>query len=142
LVFRNIVNLSSNSKFLLSENIVKNMACLPQFRLMLYYYKDWITILCLLVLVVIFQFVPTYQRYYFQNDDSISYPHKQTQTVPSWALFIIAFAVPLSVIVVLKLGFRLGNTALQLHHAILGLCLSVGSTGALTQIIKVTPKTI
>ena len=80
--------------------------------------------------------IPPNQRVGFFGDLSISYPFRNSSTIPGWALPLVAFAVP-SLFVLLIGGFRKRN--LRYHTvAILGLLLGVSLTYLITSILKVS----
>lgn len=103
------------------------------------YILDWIVILIMGGIALCFEFLKPFTRYYFANDMSISYPHKD-DTVPSWTLVPISFGVPLVVVVASTLALHRGRRSeiAHLHHALLALLMSLVSTLMLTQIVKVT----
>ncbi|KAI3638953.1 hypothetical protein MIR68_003451 [Amoeboaphelidium protococcarum] len=97
------------------------------------YIWEWAIVLAFIALGIGLQFIYPFQRYYFLNDQSIQYPHIQ-ETVPPYALFIIGGLVPLVGIVVIGLTYR--RTRYDLHHAILGLLLTLLITYLITDIVK------
>ncbi|KAG0366020.1 hypothetical protein BGZ54_005936 [Gamsiella multidivaricata] len=64
------------------------------------------------------------------------YPYKPKDTIPVWAIVLIAVIFPVAVIVVV--GFAVRRSPYDVHNGILGLLVSVLLTTIFTQVIKVT----
>ncbi|KAF9400525.1 hypothetical protein BGX21_004114 [Mortierella sp. AD011] len=64
------------------------------------------------------------------------FPYAEKETIPTWALALIAVVFPVVVIAVVGLGVR--RSPYDFHNGILGLLVSVLLTTIFTQVIKVT----
>ncbi|XP_022734537.1 lipid phosphate phosphatase 2-like isoform X4 [Durio zibethinus] len=94
---------------------------------------DWLTLLLLIVIEVILNVIEPFHR--FVGEDmltDLSYPLKDN-TVPFWAVPMIAIILPFFVILVC---YFIRRDVYDLHHAILGLLFSVLITGVITDAIK------
>ncbi|KAF8399069.1 hypothetical protein HHK36_014935 [Tetracentron sinense] len=94
---------------------------------------DWLILLLLVVIEVSLNFIEPFHR--FVGEDmmtDLKYPLK-SNTVPFWAVPIIAILLPLAVFI---LYYFYRRNVYDLHHAILGLLFSVLITGVLTDAIK------
>eukprot|EP00158_Paraphelidium_tribonemae_P001949 Partr_v1_DN24984_c0_g1_i4_m45251 putative phosphatidic acid phosphatase type len=99
------------------------------------------TIVLLVSLILAFavigalELAPPFERFYFQSDDSISYP-LLPETVPVWMCVVIAFVVPLAILAATSLFYK--RTRFELHHAILAFFVALAFTTLLTQVMKVS----
>ncbi|MFQ6640678.1 hypothetical protein Gotur_014308 [Gossypium turneri] len=94
---------------------------------------DWIILLLLIVIEVILNVIEPFHR--FVGEDmmtDLKYPMKDN-TVPFWAVPMLAIMLPLFVILVY---YFIRKDVYDLHHAILGLLFSVLITGVITDAIK------
>ncbi|WOL01153.1 lipid phosphate phosphatase 2-like isoform X4 [Canna indica] len=94
---------------------------------------DWLILILLVALLMAIRVVHPFYR--FVGKDMMSYlryPFK-TNTVPPWALYIIAIVLPAAVIVAFYVHRR---EVYDLHHAILGLLFSVLITAIITDALK------
>ncbi|XP_017971615.1 PREDICTED: lipid phosphate phosphatase 2 isoform X1 [Theobroma cacao] len=94
---------------------------------------DWLILLLLIVIDVVLNVIEPFYR--FVGEDmmtDLEYPLKDN-TVPFWAVPIIAIILPFSVILVY---YFIRRDVYDLHHAILGLLFSVLITGVITDAIK------
>ncbi|KAJ3011749.1 hypothetical protein HKX48_006687 [Thoreauomyces humboldtii] len=97
-------------------------------------FLEWVAVIVVLCASGGLEFVNPYERVAFGYDQDISYPMR-TQTVPTWLLAVIAFAVPIVVIFGVSLGVK--RSVFDLHQALLGLCVALSFTLLITQIVKV-----
>ncbi|KAL3830853.1 hypothetical protein ACJIZ3_019655 [Penstemon smallii] len=98
-----------------------------------FHMHDWLILMLLVVIEVILNVIEPFHR--FVGEDMMTdlrYP-LQDNTVPLWAVPIIAIILPISVIVVF---YFIRRDVCDLHQAILGLLFSVLITGVLTDAIK------
>ncbi|XWS35001.1 hypothetical protein CRYUN_Cryun21dG0087100 [Craigia yunnanensis] len=94
---------------------------------------DWLILLLLVVIEVILNVIEPFHR--FVGEDmmtDLKYPLKDN-TVPFWAVPIVAIILPVFVILVY---YFIRKDVYDLHHAILGLLFSVLITGVITDAIK------
>ncbi|XP_058091412.1 lipid phosphate phosphatase 2-like isoform X2 [Magnolia sinica] len=94
---------------------------------------DWIILLLLIIIDVILNVIRPFYRYV--GKDMISdfmYPLKDN-TVPFWAVPMIAILLPFAIVIAIYFRRR---DVYDLHHAILGLLFSVLITGVITDAIK------
>ncbi|XP_019172603.1 PREDICTED: lipid phosphate phosphatase 2-like [Ipomoea nil] len=94
---------------------------------------DWIILFLLLVIEVVLNVIEPFHR--FVGADmmtDLKYPMKDN-TIPVWAVPIIAIILPFTVMLVF---FFRGRNVYDLHQAILGLLFSVLITGVITDAIK------
>ncbi len=52
------------------------------------YAWDWIGVAIVFAIVGILEVVPPFERLFFLDDESISYPHREQETIPTWLLFV------------------------------------------------------
>ncbi|KAK4484198.1 hypothetical protein RD792_011420 [Penstemon davidsonii] len=98
-----------------------------------FHMHDWLILMLLVVIEVILNVIEPFHR--FVGEDMMTdlrYP-LQDNTVPFWAVPIIAIILPISVIVVF---YFIRHDVCDLHQAILGLLFSVLITAVLTDAIK------
>lgn len=94
---------------------------------------DWIVLLLLVAMYAVLGMVQPFHRFVAEDMmASLRYPMKGN-TVPSWAVPIVAIVVPMIFIVGIYIKRR---NVYDLHHAILGLLFSVLITAILTVAIK------
>lgn len=94
---------------------------------------DWIILLLLVVIEVILNVIEPFHRFVGKDMmTDLTYPLKDN-TVPAWAVPIIAIILPFTVFLVY---YFYRKDVYDLHHAILGLLYSVLITGVLTDAIK------
>uniref|UniRef100_A0A5B6YHS8 Putative Lipid phosphate phosphatase 2 isoform 1 n=1 Tax=Davidia involucrata TaxID=16924 RepID=A0A5B6YHS8_DAVIN len=94
---------------------------------------DWLILLLLVVIEVILNVIEPFHRFVGEGMmTDLMYPLKDN-TVPIWAVPVIAILLPLAVIIVY---YFIKRDIYDLHHAILGLLYSVLLTGVITDAIK------
>ncbi|KAA8532642.1 hypothetical protein F0562_032542 [Nyssa sinensis] len=94
---------------------------------------DWLIFLLLVVIEVILNVIEPFHRFVGEGMmTDLNYPLKGN-TVPLWAVPVIAILLPLAVIIVY---YFIRRDIYDLHHAILGLLFSVLVTGVITDAIK------
>ncbi|XAR72308.1 Phosphatidate phosphatase [Bertholletia excelsa] len=94
---------------------------------------DWLILFLLVVVDVILNLIEPFHR--FVGEEMLSdlkYPLKDN-TIPFWAVPVIAILLPLAVILVY---YFIRRNVYDFHHAILGLLFSVFITGVITDAIK------
>ncbi|XP_058088978.1 lipid phosphate phosphatase 2 isoform X1 [Magnolia sinica] len=94
---------------------------------------DWLILLLLGVIEVILNVIEPFYRFVGKDMMAdLKYP-LQSNTVPIWAVPIIAVLLPLAIFIVY---YIIRRDVYDLHHAILGLLFSVLITGVMTDAIK------
>ncbi|KAJ9140802.1 hypothetical protein P3X46_031402 [Hevea brasiliensis] len=94
---------------------------------------DWLILLLLVVIDVILNVIEPFHRFVGRDMmTDLSYPLKDN-TVPFWAVPIVAILLPFVIILVY---YFIRRDVYDLHHAILGLLFSVLITGVITDAIK------
>ncbi|KAF9357081.1 hypothetical protein BGX26_004290 [Mortierella sp. AD094] len=108
----------------------------PSFRLLCSYLFDWIFCIVLLLLFFLLDNTEPFHRQFSVQNTAIMFPYAEKETIPTWALALIAVVFPVAVIAVVGLGVR--RSPYDFHNGILGLLVSVLLTTIFTQVIKVT----
>ncbi|KAG0299273.1 hypothetical protein BGZ98_010188 [Dissophora globulifera] len=108
----------------------------PTFRLVCSYLFDWVLCIVLILLFFLLDRVEPFHRQFSVENPAIMFPYSAKDTIPIWALVVIAVVFPVVVILVVGLGVR--RSPYDFHNGILGLLVSVMLTTAFTQVIKVT----
>ncbi|KAA8529104.1 hypothetical protein F0562_034097 [Nyssa sinensis] len=94
---------------------------------------DWLILMLLVATEFILNFIEPFHRFVGPGMmTDLKYPLK-SNTIPFWAVPVIAILLPLPVIV---MYYFIRRDVYDLHHAILGLLFSVLITGVLTDAIK------
>ncbi|CAI0447255.1 unnamed protein product [Linum tenue] len=94
---------------------------------------DWLIFLLLVVIEIVLNVIEPFHRFVGKDMmTDLSYPLK-SNTVPFWAVPIVAVLLPLAVI---SVYYFIRRDVYDLHHAILGLLYSVLITGVITDAIK------
>lgn len=94
---------------------------------------DWIVLVLLAAIAGVLNIIEPFHRFVGKDMmDTLLYPLKDN-TVPIWAVGVIALVAPVLIFVGIYLKKR---NSYDLHHAILGLLFSVLITGVITEAIK------
>lgn len=94
---------------------------------------DWLILLLLVVIEVVLNVIEPFHRFVGKDMlTDLSYP-LQDNTVPIWAVPIVAILLPMAIILVY---YFIRRNVYDMHHAILGLLFSVLITGVITDAIK------
>ncbi|CAN1297065.1 Lipid phosphate phosphatase 2 [Linum perenne] len=97
------------------------------------YMHDWLILLLLVLIDIVLNMIEPFHRFVGKNMlTDLSFPLKPN-TVPVWAVPIIAVLLPLVIILVY---YFMRRNVYDLHHAILGLAYSILITGVITDAIK------
>jgi diacylglycerol diphosphate phosphatase / phosphatidate phosphatase len=106
------------------------------------YFLDWAVLVGLaVVLAIVWAVVHPVGRFLVPNDPSLQYPY-ESQTVPTWLLFILAVVVPVIVMFTLlgvqRLRKQMDNFKLlhNMHHVLLGFIFTIVLTLLVTEILK------
>ncbi|XP_052200050.1 lipid phosphate phosphatase 2-like isoform X2 [Diospyros lotus] len=95
--------------------------------------RDWLILLLLVVIEVILNVIEPFHRFVGEGMlTDLKYPLKDN-TVPLWAVPVIAVVLPFTVILVY---YFVRKDVYDFHHAILGLLFSVFITGVITDAVK------
>ena len=110
----------------------------PTTRLYASYAFDWIFCAILLVLFFLLDRAEPFHRQFSVENTAIMFPMKLKETIPTWALVLIAVIFPVLTIAFVGLGVR--RSLYDFHNGILGLLLSILLTTMFTQVMKVRGK--
>ncbi|KAG8865164.1 hypothetical protein FRB96_000053 [Tulasnella sp. 330] len=105
-------------------------------RLLMSYAPDWIITIVVTGLFYIVGNVHGFRRNFSLNDEGIQYPYAVKERVPTYALVLISLVSPLVIMPVINVITV--RSLWDWHNSWLGLILSWGLTGTLTNIVKVT----
>ncbi|KAI3453072.1 hypothetical protein Pfo_009735 [Paulownia fortunei] len=98
-----------------------------------FHMHDWLILMLLVVIEISLNVIEPFHR--FVGEDmmtDLKYPLKDN-TVPFWAVPLIAIILPLTVIIIF---YFIRHDVYDLHHAVLGLLFSVLISGVITDAIK------
>ncbi|EKG19409.1 Phosphatidic acid phosphatase type 2/haloperoxidase [Macrophomina phaseolina MS6] len=84
---------------------------LPSKRLVLSYVFDWIVIIVIAAVGAAWNDITPYHRPFSLLDLSISYPHTDPETIPTWLMVVIGLVAPAAIIFFVCLIFVPGPTA-------------------------------
>ncbi|KAK9760289.1 hypothetical protein K7432_015857 [Basidiobolus ranarum] len=104
--------------------------------LVLSYFVDWVIVALLALGFFLVDKIPPFHRLFSLENKTISFPHKQFDTIPMSLAFILVFVIPLVLMALISLLIR--RSPYDCHNAILGLCLSMTLTLMITHVLKVT----
>ncbi|OCH94952.1 acid phosphatase/Vanadium-dependent haloperoxidase [Obba rivulosa] len=105
-------------------------------QLIISYAPDWVVTIGLSVLFLALGTLPGFKREFSLDDKTIYYPFAEHERVPPVALFMICLVSPL--ILQAIINALTVCSWWDLHTSYLGLILSLGITGTITQFIKLT----
>ncbi|KAG0377747.1 hypothetical protein BGX24_005516 [Mortierella sp. AD032] len=103
----------------------------PAVRLACSYIFDWILCIVLIALFLMLDNLTPFKRQFSVEDTSVI-----METIPTWALIVIAVVFPAVLMAVISLAIR--RSSYDFHNGFLGLLLSVSLTIVVTQVVKVT----
>jgi diacylglycerol diphosphate phosphatase/phosphatidate phosphatase len=96
---------------------------------------DWLLLLVTMIIYALTEYVMNpVVRIFYTDDQSIGYPYTEQETVPTYALLLIAIALPL--VCILIVSFLQPRIRRDPYFAIMGLIICVLLTGVITNIIK------
>lgn len=101
------------------------------------YFVDWVFVIFLIVFSILIDPAPVFQKYISVGElesGTYSYPLRPN-SFPAWALLYACLLFPVVVIFVCLKVFK-KSTPIQLHHALLGLFMSLGFCNTLTCLLK------
>ncbi|KAF9204033.1 hypothetical protein BGZ49_005772 [Haplosporangium sp. Z 27] len=108
----------------------------PSTRLFCSYLFDWVFCIILIAVFFLLDRAEPFHRQFSVENTAIMFPYDEHETIPTWALVVIAVIFPVVVIAVVSLGLR--RSPYDFHNGLLGLLVSVLLTTIFTQVIKVT----
>ncbi|KAG8987421.1 hypothetical protein FRB90_003352 [Tulasnella sp. 427] len=107
-----------------------------RWKLLLSYAPDWIITIAATGLFYLLNGVHGFWRNFSLSDTSIQYNFTEHERVPDWALYLIALVAPLVIMPLINLVSI--RSWWDWHNSWLGLILSLGLTGTITNIVKIT----
>lgn len=112
------------------------MSSRRRWKLLLSYAPDWIITILATGLFYLLNRIHGFWRDFSLTDTSIQYNYTVHERVPDWGLYLIALVAPLVIMPIINLiSIR---SWWDLHNSWLGLILSLGLTGTITNIVKIT----
>lgn len=105
-------------------------------KLLSSYAPDWVLTITLAALFFSLDTVNGFRRDFSLQDTSLQHSYAVHERVPNVALYLICFIAPLVLQIIIS--FFTVRSLWDIHNATLGLILSLSTTGALTQIVKIT----
>ncbi|KAF9100592.1 hypothetical protein BGX29_006465 [Mortierella sp. GBA35] len=108
----------------------------PAVRLTCSYLFDWVLCIVLIALFLALDKLMPFKRQFSVEDVSLMYPYKEKETIPTWALIVIAVVFPAVLMAVVSFAIR--RSSYDFHSGFLGLLLSVSLSIVVTQVLKVT----
>ncbi|KAG9015579.1 hypothetical protein FRB94_000184 [Tulasnella sp. JGI-2019a] len=105
-------------------------------RLLMSYAPDWIITIVVTGLFFILGNIRGFRRNFSLNDEGIQYPYAVHERVPNYLLVVISLIAPLAIMPIINVITV--RSLWDWHNSWLGLILSWGLTGTLTNIVKVT----
>lgn len=100
------------------------------------YAPDWIITILLAAIFFALDPVPGFKRHFSLSDTSLRYPYAVHERVPNTALYFIAIVAPIVIQACVNLVTI--RSWWDFHNATLGLILGLATTGAFTQLTKIT----
>lgn len=105
-------------------------------RLLLSYAPDWIVTIGLAAAFFLLDKIDGFRREFSLTDTTIQHTYTVHERVPNWMLCVICFGVP--VVIMPTVNMLTVRSWWDLHNSMLGLILGLATTGAVTQVVKVT----
>ncbi|KAI8986406.1 phosphatidic acid phosphatase type 2/haloperoxidase [Pilobolus umbonatus] len=105
-------------------------------RLFLSYGRDWLLVIIMTAVFFAIDVIEPFHREFSINNTSLMHPFAVNESVPVWALAVLAFVTPIIIIACVSLLIR--RSWLDFHSGILGLCLALSITIMITDVIKIT----
>ncbi|KAG8722401.1 hypothetical protein FRC08_002882 [Ceratobasidium sp. 394] len=105
-------------------------------KLLLTYGLDWVVTIVIIGLFYILDSIEGFKRQFSLTDTSIQYTFAEHERVPPFALYMIALVAPAVLMPIVNL--LTVRSWWDWHNSWLGLLLGLGTTGSLTQLVKVT----
>ncbi|KAG0345015.1 hypothetical protein BG004_004030 [Podila humilis] len=108
----------------------------PTWRRYFSYAFDWVLCIVLIAVFLVLDSIDPFRREFSVTNPEIMYTYHPEESVPVWALILIAVVAPVIFICLVGLGIR--RSPYDVHNGVLGLLVSVLLTTMFTQVIKVT----
>ncbi|CAE6433268.1 unnamed protein product [Rhizoctonia solani] len=105
-------------------------------KLLLTYGIDWVVTIIIIVLFYLLDEIEGYKRQFSLTDTSIQHTFAVHERVPPWLLYIVALIAPAAIMPIVNV--LTVRSWWDWHNSWLGLLLGLGTTGSLTQVVKVT----
>ncbi|KDN49466.1 hypothetical protein RSAG8_02168, partial [Rhizoctonia solani AG-8 WAC10335] len=105
-------------------------------KLLLTYGVDWAVTIIIIGLFYLLDRIEGFKRQFSLSDTSIQHTFAVHERVPSWLLYIVALIAPAVIMPIVNL--LTVRSWWDWHNSWLGLLLGLGTTGSLTQVVKVT----
>ncbi|KAK9701558.1 hypothetical protein K7432_011662 [Basidiobolus ranarum] len=104
--------------------------------LVLSYFVDWIIVALLAIGFFLVDKIPPFHRQFSLENKTISFPHKEFDTVSMALAGVLVFIVPLIIMACISLFIR--RSPYDCHNSLLGLCLAMTLTLMITHVLKIT----
>ncbi|KAG8737633.1 hypothetical protein FRC10_007975 [Ceratobasidium sp. 414] len=105
-------------------------------KLLLSYAPDWIVTIGLAAAFFLLDKIDGFRREFSLTDTSIQHSYTVRERVPNWMLMVISFGGPAVIMPIANL--LTVRSWWDWHNSMLGLILGLATTGAVTQVVKVT----
>ncbi|CUA74169.1 putative diacylglycerol pyrophosphate phosphatase 1 [Rhizoctonia solani] len=105
-------------------------------QLLFSYLPDWIVTCGLAAAFFALDRIDGFQREFSLSDTTIEHTYTLHERVPNWMLMVICFGVPTVVMPIVNM--LTVRSWWDWHNSMLGLVLGLATTGAVTQVVKVT----
>lgn len=105
-------------------------------RLVLSYGPDWVVTIGLAAAFFLLDKIDGFRREFSLTDTTIQHSYTVHERVPNWMLCVICFAAPTVIMPIVNL--LTVRSWWDWHNSMLGLILGLATTGAVTQVVKVT----
>lgn len=132
------LSLPSFGKISSSSSRASKTRITPQRRkkIILSYLPDWLMTIVLVLIFFLLDEIPGFRRDFSLNDTSLQHPFAEHERIPNKALIILAVLAPF--LLNLVVNFLTVRSWWDAHTSTLGLLLGLGTTGSITQFVKVT----
>ncbi|KAI0703635.1 phosphatidic acid phosphatase type 2/haloperoxidase [Cytidiella melzeri] len=105
-------------------------------RLLSSYAVDWFTSIALSATFYCLERIPGFKRQFSLEDKTIQFPYASHERVPDWALTIVCFVAPMSLL--LAVNYLTLRSKWDCHVSVLGLVVSLSLTAVVTEVTKIT----
>ncbi|KAG9127907.1 hypothetical protein FRC07_007753 [Ceratobasidium sp. 392] len=105
-------------------------------RLLLSYAPDWVVTIGLAAAFFLLDKIDGFRREFSLTDTSIQHTYTVHERVPNWMLMVICFGAPTVIMPIVNV--LTVRSWWDWHNSMLGLILGLATTGAVTQVVKVT----
>ncbi|KAI8082543.1 phosphatidic acid phosphatase type 2/haloperoxidase [Gilbertella persicaria] len=105
-------------------------------RLIVSYGKDWVLVILMIIIFFAIDIITPFHREFSINDTSLMHNYAVNESVPVWALAVIAIVAPVVIIAVISIGVR--RSWMDFNSGLLGLALALSMTIMFTDVLKIT----